>query len=346
MIGAQLASASKGTPQDVPAQATVSYFMEGRLSDLQSLARTLSNPQEGYSVVVTPLPGVMGQCDRASEVVCTAPTVKQALNLLESVAVIMALKDDGFYFPMKNQDRERYLRMFGDLKAPYFLYHMFLLLGNIDPGSFTQLQGKGLIPAGLKMGNSQVQRHAAISEKLTGGPLLYDLGCGEGYHALRLAKVYDGVVAVDRDVGLLTRRTAGQADLNVTIKEEELTPTWPTEQGEALAGVHVLLSEVLEHMERADAVTFLRNLLEQKPEKVVVTLPNGEFNKYFPLEEGQTFRHWDHKWEPSFDQVGVFEGEVLPGNWLGMVTIAPGGDTVDGVSLFTIMTFSSDTQEA
>lgn len=340
MIGAHFSTAEKELyEKDTPAHAEVSYFMEGRRGVLASLAKILTSEAAGRKVEIKPLPGTLGNCDFAQEVVCTAPTVHEALNLMVSVSIIMTLKDEDFYLPMKWADKVRYLKGFEKLSAPYYMCRLFKVLGAGDPGSFDKLKAEGYFGStrgiDLKFGTSQFQRHGMIREVLKGGLSLYDLGCGEGFHFTRLSPKYEEIHAIDRDLSRTPKALEGSSAVFFP-EETELSPEWAKEEAE-LEGSDILMTEVLEHMEQPVASAFLTEVLNKNPKQVVITLPNGEFNKHFPLNEDAQFRHYDHKWEPSLMQAAEFVNSSLPPNVGWKVSLSGGGDVVDGVALFTFI---------
>ncbi|KAJ3323222.1 Small RNA 2'-O-methyltransferase [Boothiomyces sp. JEL0866] len=63
-----------------------------------------------------------------------------------------------------------------------------------------------------------------------------------------------------------------------------------------------VLLEVIEHLDKQTLESLPRNLFGYyRPDCVIISTPNAEFNVYFPgLKYGtpeQSFRHWDHKFE-------------------------------------------------
>ena len=82
-------------------------------------------------------------------------------------------------------------------------------------------------------------------------------------------------------------------------------------------------------MAEEDSKKIIKYVLDNIPyNKIIITTPNFEFNKYYNMTG---FRHSDHKWEYTGEQFISYIKDVVPDNipkeFVGI------GDTVDGISV-------------
>jgi hypothetical protein len=108
----------------------------------------------------------------------------------------------------------------------------------------------------------------------------------------------------------------------------------------------VLLTEVLEHMPRESAVSLLGTILRKAQgagvKAVAITMPNGKFNKYFGIPDGE-MRHPDHKWEPQgFDDFAEFVTEARKESSLSTGHLEfHSSSSMDGEAIFFTTIFSN-----
>ena len=97
------------------------------------------------------------------------------------------------------------------------------------------------------------------------------------------------------------------------------------------------MTEVLEHMTRDRAESLLVSLLKSEARKIVVTVPNANFNKHYGLEG--SFRHDDHQFEPTFED-WCDDMVTLAAQYGWDVDNVPIGDVVDDQSVSTMSVFT------
>jgi 3' terminal RNA ribose 2'-O-methyltransferase Hen1 len=150
------------------------------------------------------------------------------------------------------------------------------------------------------------QRLAAVVAQLraTGARSVLDLGCGEG-RLLRLLlaeRQFERILGMDvayrtletaRERLRLGRLPPAQAQRLTLIQGSLLYRDARLSGYDAAAVV-----EVIEHLDPARLAAFERVLFEcARPNVVVLTTPNAEYNVRFPTLAAGTFRHADHRFE-------------------------------------------------
>jgi 3' terminal RNA ribose 2'-O-methyltransferase Hen1 len=158
------------------------------------------------------------------------------------------------------------------------------------------------------------QRLARIAEAVRdcGATSAVDLGCGEGKLIRELVKQRQLTRIVGMDVSLRSLEFASER-----LRLEQLAPAFRDRielihgslmyRDRRLQGFDVAtVIEVIEHLDSARLRAFERVVFEQaRPNTVLVTTPNSEYNvKFESLPAGQ-FRHPDHRFEWTREQ---FEG--------------------------------------
>ena len=150
------------------------------------------------------------------------------------------------------------------------------------------------------------QRLQRVTEVLreSGAQRVIDLGCGEGklLTLLMRERQFQEILGMDVSIGALER-----AERN--LKLDRLPPKQASRiklihgslvyRDKRLAGYDAAaLVEVIEHMDAARLAAFQRSIFEfARPETVVVTTPNREYNVLFSGMPDDSLRHRDHRFE-------------------------------------------------
>jgi hypothetical protein len=117
-----------------------------------------------------------------------------------------------------------------------------------------------------------------------------------------------------------------------------------------LTGADVILSEVLEHIEKDEALKLLQALRQVEVNKLIITVPNKDFNEFYGMAETE-FRHDDHKWEPTYDEWVKFLGDAAKTTGLYLTKFCKAGDVVitatenggfKSASVFLLTVFSKE----
>lgn len=275
------------------------------------------------------------------KVTVTSPTVFQTLNILQTLCILQAMQDKGSYVRLDKPALEKYLRVLSNSDAPYFVRYLFASRAISDRGTFNtireRIQGPGMT---MLYGDTRRQRYDAVKQQLQGGERLFDIGCGEMFYALRLSKNYDFTYAVDADpelAGINSRKLEARKVENVESVHDEVDVDWVDHNYSLTSGSDFLLTEVLEHMPRHHAESLLVALLKSEARKIVVTVPNANFNKHYGLEGA--FRHDDHQFEPTFED-WCDDMVTLAAQYGWDVDNVPIGDVVDDQSVSTMSVFT------
>jgi 3' terminal RNA ribose 2'-O-methyltransferase Hen1 len=144
-----------------------------------------------------------------------------------------------------------------------------------------------------------------------------DLGCGEG----RLLKALLEDRAIDRILGMdVSWRSLETARRRLHL--EQLAPLQRARieliQGSLLYSDSRLqgfdaatLIEVIEHLDEARLSALERVVFEKaRPNAVIVTTPNAEYNELFPALPAGTLRHKDHRFEWSRREFGAWAESI------------------------------------
>jgi 3' terminal RNA ribose 2'-O-methyltransferase Hen1 len=172
------------------------------------------------------------------------------------------------------------------------------------------------LEARISLNSERISRIAAIVQT-SGAKSVVDLGCGEGKLLRELVKQRQLTRIAGMDVSLRSLEWARDR-----LHLEQLTPTFRDRielihgslvyrdrrlQGFDLATV----IEVIEHLDVARLRTFERVLFEYaRPQFVVITTPNSEYNvKFETLPAGQ-YRHPDHRFEWTRAEFQSWAGRI------------------------------------
>jgi 3' terminal RNA ribose 2'-O-methyltransferase Hen1 len=188
-------------------------------------------------------------------------------------------------------------------------------------------------PSDLPRQRLHDQRLNAVVEQLrrSGARSVLDLGCGEGRLLRRLLaeRQFERILGMDvayraletaRDRLRLDRLPPSQAQ-RVTLIQGSLVYRDARLSGYDAAAV----VEVVEHLDPARLAAFERVLFEAaRPQVVVLTTPNAEYNVRFATLAAGTFRHADHRFEWTRAEFQAWAERVAEAHGY-QVTITPIG---------------------
>lgn len=196
---------------------------------------------------------------------------------------------------ISHQEAVRATFLLNQLNAPYYLRYLVnsrLFCPTLFHQYKEMLSGPGME---LHPGHTQQQRIDAIIPTFPGGNVLVDIGCGKATYLRVLGERYFSAIGFEKDEA--TRNEAAYVLRKQNIVQAkvfaEFSFAW-----QIPSGAHVLMTEVMEHIPKQEALAILGYLGHSKASLILLTAPNREFNKHYNLP-GEAFRHWDHQWEPD-----------------------------------------------
>lgn len=221
------------------------------------------------------------------------------LNCIISFLIPQSVLDVKNYVPMDDGSIKKYVTVMNNINAPYYLRYMFSMNCIKSPVLFKELrsemQGANFI---MNFGNTQDHRWEAIKPYLIGDKDkdLVDIGCGEMFYTKRVCSQYRNVYAYDIDTNIQEKNAFIKEKRN--MENVSLHGKFDSSSDHVTSDSVVLITEVLEHMPIEDADSLLQHVLSKNPNRVIVTMPNHEFNKFYGMDVG-AFRHEDHHYEPT-----------------------------------------------
>jgi 3' terminal RNA ribose 2'-O-methyltransferase Hen1 len=319
-----------GTSKERPELATTAIPLEATLAVLpcrggEAFLRRLFEPL-GYTVEATPHALSADQPGwGASRYYTVSLTATRRLSeLLTHLYVLVPVLDDGKHYWVGDEEVEKLLRHGAgwleqhperDLIARRYLRHrrglvdeaIRRLTAETEPEDDTAQLERDAEEADLERPLSLHERRleqVAATLKERGAHRVIDLGCGEG-KLLRLLlqdRQFGTIVGMDvawrsleiaSDRLRLDRLPAAQRD-RITLLHGSLMY-----RDQRLAGYDAAaVVEVIEHLDAPRLAAFERVVFEfARPEVVVVTTPNAEYNVMWPSLPAGRFRHKDHRFE-------------------------------------------------
>ncbi len=182
-------------------------------------------------------------------------------------------------------------------------------LAEIDDGEADSLDNA--VPAGdtevvPRLSSLADERRAAVLAALrsAGASSVVDLGCGEGtlVRAMLADSSFHRILGVDvshRALQVAARRLHFDAMPDHQRGRVELRQSSLTYRDDLLTGFDaIVLMEVIEHVDPPRLEALQRNIFAHvRPETVIVTTPNAEYNVRYPDLPAGTHRHRDHRFE-------------------------------------------------
>ncbi|NBD24250.1 class I SAM-dependent methyltransferase [Paenibacillus glycinis] len=264
----------------------------------------------------------------------TVATRKSLYHLLHVVSVLclfLSLLGDE-YIDVSDAILDKYVRSLNVIDAPFYIRSLFARNFLSTRERFkkykAEIERTDRYAIALEYGGTAMQRRNFIAGALSFDKSILDVGCGEGFYALPFAnKIESSYYAVDLNEELLetVKRKAAAREVGNIATFSSTDRFLETYNGER---VDVIVTEVIEHMPEQEAAALIRQLCEAVDfDRLIVTTPNADFNRFYELEE---FRHDDHKWEMGESAFRAWFAETLREAAVSCEFVAI-GDRVDGI---------------
>jgi hypothetical protein len=262
-------------------------------------------------------------------------------NLASIFLLFCAIKDADSYLFLEEGIITKYLHSLEVVKPPYYIVNLFKIKLFSSQNKFENfkknLQKTSRELCNLEFGNTLRNRQRYVERHFSPDLYLIDIGAGKEFNYGYLSKKLESdllyfPVDIDKEAkeGLERKINYKKYDNVELPKTDYKDPTlWSLFHPKT---TQVLLSEVLEHMSWEDAQRMIEFLLQRESVvKLIITLPNRLFNKYYGIPEGET-RHEDHHWEPDLEEaIEFFKSSIrLEDEWQWVLVEI--GDIVEGQS--------------
>lgn len=329
----------------VPFSAWLETTVEIRsASTLRHMEQHFNGPfgfDQGYSFHAELISG------HAYKVRIVGPSVHHLLNAAMVIFLMFCVTTKSIYVNLKGDIIEKYINAINRIDAPYFIRYLFKR--NVFTNRETFAKNKPLLDTpsiNLWHGDTLSQRKEAIFPHLGGGSVLVDIGCGELNYSIPLSAKYEQILAYEADDEVRENavgKASGRGVENITFKEAA-TPESIDDCSALFDGADVLITEVLEHMEKDVAAELIQAVLKTNFNKLILTVPNKEFNVNYLMDETQ-FRHDDHKWEPGLKEFGDWFWNVSEGHAIS-ISVQGIGDSVNNIATSTMVVVTKNKDQA
>jgi small RNA 2'-O-methyltransferase len=266
----------------------------------------------------------------------SSKTLREFLNFCSLFFIYNAMKTKSLFFSPEEDQIIKYMNCLNIVDAPYLVRYAFKTNFIRSPKLFekhkTTLENTKRNVLQLKFGSANEARASWVKENLSLDYPILDVGCGEGSYALRYApklgeKTYCAI-DIDPEAREVLARKALAREVDNLFIYENLDQYLAIPNQEAK---DILLIEVIEHMEKNEALSLIQNLINTPFNRILITTPNKDFSKFYNIEDEES-RHDDHKFELNkleanefFLDLGFMMGED------NIVKMDALGDEVDGI---------------
>lgn len=248
-------------------------------------------------------------------------TVSRLLKIINLFGMFATLNSDDYIYITSDMVK-KYIRLCNAMDVPYFIKYLLkmrMVRSDVKFELFKEeLDKSEKWKFNFKHGDSHLMRINWVKEVLPINASLVDIGTGIDFRYLKvladkLALAGHKYYAIEIDADARERIKAGVRNRNLedsveifeSLDEFLLYYAGPLNRER----VNVLCTEVLEHNEYAEAKKIFKKVVEEIDfYNFVVTVPNATFNQFYNMDG---FRHDDHKWEATLDNVAELEKIAL-----------------------------------
>lgn len=259
-------------------------------------------------------------------------TVQRLLKVVNVFGLFASLEGNENFIYVEEDLSEKYLKLLGDIYAPYFIRYVFKVNMLRSHKMFEKLEYLLYINQ-IEMchkwsyGDTHISRIDYITNKLFKReknnemiPLgescdIVDIGTGYDYRYLKQFQktietsghIYH---AIERDYDAYEKIKA-KIEINkwnhvkIYNSLEEFLYLYNRQK------VNVICSEVLEHNEVSEAKEIIDTVLSKLDfDTAIFTVPNKDFNKYY-FDDENKMRHDDHKWEFTKEEFKAMVSDIF-----------------------------------
>lgn len=247
----------------------------------------------------------------------TEKGVHHLLNLVIGFLISQAVADENLYIPVDEGSITKYIDAMNVTDAPY--YQRYSLSMRVIRSPNLHAQVKNQLEIGkyiIGFGDTQNHRFQGLAPYLNGGDsdVLVDVGCGEMYYEKKVHMKFKKIFAFDPDDNLAGKNKNAIEVRNLTDKIEYRHQLFTEDCVDVICeDTTVLMTEVLEHMPKDEAIKLMSAIAKRNFKQVVISVPNIEFNQFYGLGPDQS-RHDDHHYEPSVDEIAIMVNNSFPGH--------------------------------
>jgi len=188
------------------------------------------------------------------------------------------------------------------IDAPYFIRYIFkcILISKNKFDKYKDDINYGSEKYDISCYDNYTSRFVWVDDRVKNS--VVDVGCGEGRYSkiARRVPFYYGIEPDEHSLFKAKRRCQEKGILNVEFYSslEEFLENKPD------GPLDVICSEVIEHLNIEAVPQFVQSLKFPGVERVLITTPNSNFNKFYDIE----LRHDDHKWEGTPEEIMKLTG--------------------------------------
>lgn len=235
--------------------------------------------------------------------ISTDNTIHELLNLVNLFCLFNTLANDDAHFFVDDNNIRKYLKVMNKLDAPYFIRYLFKVKVIRSKEMFETIKDEleGSDDVDMEFGDTWESRYNAIKDEISFSKDIVDVGCAEGRYGRRLINTlkkndlnYIGIDPSEEAVKTARKKLSFKTDDHFTFYSywDEFAENKDGREKE------VILSEVIEHMEKEEARKLIEKILShEEVGKLIITTPNKDFNPFYNMEEDM--RREDHIFEPT-----------------------------------------------
>lgn len=229
--------------------------------------------------------------------------LKDLLNFVSLFVVFTAATNGKNYLTFNDSLIAKYLECLNVIDAPYFIRYVFksfFIHSKAALEKFRPILENSSQDMHFDFGDTQRMRRYALQKRVGKNHHIIDIGCGEGNYLTDLAPELEdrAYIAIDKDEQLA--KNVSKKAKKLQLKNVEVLNSFDEFNSHIQLKKFkdkkfiCLMVEVIEHMEKEEALNLVEKVLASGCERLIITTPNRDFNVHYGIDH---FRHLDHKFE-------------------------------------------------